>query len=155
MYQRLQRFSVVSGGTILDAENRRNGKQVWGNASPWCDYSGIVDGQHTGITVMCHPDNFRPSWMHARDYGVLVANPFGRKAFRKGPASKVVVKPGSSFRLRNGVLVHADAQGKRPDLKAAFADYIRFAQSGKERACHSRKHSLAVAGLARVFESQT
>ena len=67
-----------------------------------------IDGQHVGMTIFCHPDNFRPSWFHARDYGFLAANPFGRAAFRKGEPSKVVVKPGEKLRLRYGILIHAE-----------------------------------------------
>jgi len=76
---------------------------------------------------MCHPGNFRPSWFHARDYGLLLANAFGRKAFDKGPTSKVTVKPGESLRLRYAVLLHAGAADSQPDLKAAYADYLRLA----------------------------
>ena len=57
-------------------------------------------------------------------YGALVANPFGQQAFRKGPASKVVVKPGESFRLRYGVLLHDSPQDTAPDLKSAYADFV-------------------------------
>ena len=69
------------------------------------------------MTIFCHPENFRPSWFHARDYGLLAANPFGRAAFNKGEPSKVVVKPGESLRLRYGMLVHAGAARRAtPDL---------------------------------------
>ena len=109
---------------------RRPGPQEWppdvGNASDWCDYSGTIDGRHVGITIFCHPDNFRPSWFHARDYGLLVANPFGRRRFRQGATSKVVVKPGETLRLRYGVLLHSGAEGSRPELEAAYVDYIEL-----------------------------
>ncbi len=122
---------VEAGGTILDARGRKNGKQVWGNAADWCDYSGTIRGRHVGVTLMCHPANFRPSWFHARDYGLLLANPFGRKAFGKGETSKVVVKRGEEFRLRYGVLLHAGPENARPenagpDIEAAYADYLRL-----------------------------
>jgi hypothetical protein len=117
-------IAVKQGGTILDALGRRNEREVWGNSADWCDYSGTITGRHAGITTMCDPRNFRPSWLHARDYGALVANPFGQQAFRKGPASKVVVKPGESFRLRYGVLLHAGPKDAAPDLKAAYADFL-------------------------------
>jgi hypothetical protein len=65
--------------------------------------------------------------MHARDYGFIAANPFGRKAFRKGELSKVVVKPGESLRLRYGILLHAGEDDSGPDLKAAYADYVQLA----------------------------
>jgi hypothetical protein len=109
---------VEAGGTILDAEGRRNGRGVWGQASAWCAYRGVVDGKKVGVMLTPHPDNFRPSWFHARDYGLLVANPFGRHAFRKGEPSRVEVKPGETFRLRFAVLLHRGDV----DLRAAYAD---------------------------------
>jgi len=75
---------------------------------------------------MPDPANFRPCWFHARDYGLLLANPFGRRAFRKGPPSKVVVKPGESLRLRFAVLLHASPARGKPALDAAYADVLRF-----------------------------
>jgi hypothetical protein len=117
-------IAVKQGGTIVDALGRRNEREVWGNSADWCDYSGTIDGQHVGITTLCDPRNFRPSWLHARDYGALVVNPFGQQAFHKGPASKVVVKPGDSFRLRYGVLLHAGPPDAPPDLTAAYADFL-------------------------------
>jgi hypothetical protein len=100
---------------------------VWGNSANWCDYSGTMAGQRVGMTIFCHPDNFRPSWFHARDYGLLEANPFGRQAFGKGVASKVIVKPGEKLRLRYGVLVHSGPQGSTPDRNQAYADYLKLA----------------------------
>jgi hypothetical protein len=120
-------MAVESGGTILDAKGRKNGRAVWGNASDWCDYRGAIDGRRVGLTIFCHPDNFRPSWFHARDYGLLVANPFGQRAFGKGEASKVVVEPGDTLRLRYGLLLHAGTEGSRPDLDAAYADFVELA----------------------------
>lgn len=120
-------LAVDSGGTILDAEGRKNGGEVWGQASAWCDYSGTIEGRHAGLAIFCHPANFRSSWFHARDYGLLVANPFGRRAFGKGDASKVAVKPNETLRIRYGVLVHAGPESNRPDLKAAFADFVKLA----------------------------
>jgi hypothetical protein len=119
-------------GTILDSHGRRNGKEIGGNSADWWDYSGTLDGKHAGITIFCHPDNFRPSWFHARDYGLLAANPFARHAFRKGDVSKVVVKPGESLRLRYGVFIHSESSdnspgGQLPNLTAVYKDYFRAA----------------------------
>ena len=102
-------------------------KQIWGNSADWCDYSGTMAGQRVGMTIFCHPDNFRPSWFHARDYGLLEANPFGRQAFGKGEKSSVVVKPGEKLRLRYGVLIHSGPQDSQPDLAAAYQDYLQLA----------------------------
>ena len=117
-------IAVKQGGAILDADGRRNEPQVWGNAADWCDYSGTIAGRHAGITIMGDPRNFRKNRHHARNYGALVANPFGQQSFGKGPLSEVVVKPGESFRLRYGVLLHSGPPGATPDLKAAFADFL-------------------------------
>lgn len=114
-------------GTILDSAGRRNEESVWGNVADWCDYSGTMAGQRVGMTLLCHPENFRPSWFHARDYGLLEANPFGRQAFGKGEKSSIVVKPGEKLRLRYGVLIHAGPAGSQPDFAAAYKDYQNLA----------------------------
>jgi hypothetical protein len=119
-------ITVKAGGTILDSVGRKNEREVWGKTADWCDYGGLIDGRRVGVTLMCHPGNFRPSWFHARDYGLLLANAFGRKAFGKGDASKVIVKPGKPLRLRYGVLVHAGPRDSTPDLGAAYAEYVRL-----------------------------
>ena len=117
----------AGNGRMVDSEGRVNGDQIWGNTADWCDYSGTLDGQHVGMTLFCHPENFRPSWFHARDYGLLEANPFGREAFGKGEKSRVPVQPGKDFRLRYGVLVHASPQGQSPNLSEEYANYVRTA----------------------------
>jgi hypothetical protein len=118
---------VAAGtGEIRDAEDRRNEREVWGNSAQWCDYAGVADGQRVGMAIFCHPDNFRPSWFHARDRGLLAANPFGRAAFHKGEPSKVVVKPGDKLRLRYGVLIHAGPQDSKPEMAGAYRNYVEL-----------------------------
>ncbi|HVT29775.1 MAG TPA: PmoA family protein [Lacipirellulaceae bacterium] len=119
--------AAAGNGTILDSEGRKDGREIWGNSADWCDYSGTMARQRVGITIFCHPDNFRPSWFHARDYGLLEANPFGRHAFGKGATSSVVVKPGEKLRLRYGILVHSGPEKSKTDYAAAFRDYQRLA----------------------------
>lgn len=114
-------------GTIIDAQGRKNGAEVGGNAADWCDYRGTLSGRRVGIAIFCHPENFRPSWFHARDYGFLAANPFGRAAFDQGPPSTVVAGPEEPLRLRYGILLHSGPPGSSPDLDAAYADYVRQA----------------------------
>lgn len=109
---RVRRGIRVKGGNgrILNADGLKNEKQVWGRATDWCDYSGMVDGQAVGITLMPDPKNFRRSWYHVRDYGLMLANPFGRHALTGGEKSAVTIKPGENFRLRFGVYVHAGGE---------------------------------------------
>ncbi len=113
-------LTVKAGGCILNSAGAKNEKQVWGKLADWCDYSGTIDGTEVGVALFPDPANFRRSWFHARDYGVLVANPFGKNAFAGGDKSKLVVKKGETFRIRFGVLVHSG----KTDLGAAFAEWV-------------------------------
>jgi hypothetical protein len=120
-------LSVRAGGTILDRQGRRDEKQVWGETSPWCDYSGPIGDQRAGVTLMPAGANFRPSWFHARDYGLLVANPFGRHALGRGPTSKVVVEAGKPFKLTFGLWVYATPPEKQAAARdEAFAAFERL-----------------------------
>ena len=120
-------FTVMNGGRITDSEGRQNEPQVWGKQASWCEYSGTSDGQRIGVVLMPHPQNFRPSWFHARDYGLLVANAFGRNAFTMGEKSRVTVNAGDEFQLRFGVLVYGVPTGDAPDLTAAYREYVEAA----------------------------
>jgi hypothetical protein len=114
-------LAVVRGGRITDSEGRVNEAQVWGRQADWCAYGGEIDGKRAGVLLMPDPGNFRLSWFHARDYGLLEANPFGRNAFTKGEKSRVIIKDGDTLRLRFGVLIW----GGGPDLGAAYRDFFK------------------------------
>lgn len=117
-------IAELQEGQLTDSQGRKSAKEIWSHACDWCDYSGNVDGRRVGITLLCHPQNFRESWMHARNYGLLAVNPFGRKAMRKGEASRVEVKPGKSLRLRYGIWVHSGNAKMIPNSKRAYARYL-------------------------------
>ncbi|MFM1767613.1 MAG: hypothetical protein RJA22_142 [Verrucomicrobiota bacterium] len=108
-----------NGGTLTSSTGLRTAKGTWGRAADWCDYSGTLAGQPAGVTLWAHPDNFRPSWWHNRDYGVFVANPFGRAAMKQGDRSAVTVKRGELLRLRFAAIIHA---GPGHDPRAALAE---------------------------------
>jgi hypothetical protein len=112
-------FSETNGGLIVNAHGVKTARATWGQAAKWCDYSGNVDERHGGITLMAGPNNFRESWWHNRDYGVFVANPFGRAAMKQGEPSAVTVKRGESFRLTFAALLHS---GIDYDPAAAYKD---------------------------------
>ncbi|MCA9025244.1 MAG: PmoA family protein [Planctomycetaceae bacterium] len=115
-------LAVKKGGRIINSDGLVDEEQVWGKQADWCTYGGEIDGHNVNLTLMPHPDNFRRSWFHARDYGLLLANPFGRKAFTKGEPSRVIVKPGESLTLRFGVLV-SEAQ-QSPDVSSIYREYV-------------------------------
>ncbi len=118
------RLSVVRGGEITDSQGRKNGKQVWGQQADWCQYGGLVEGRSVGAVLMPDPQNFRRSWFHARDYGLMVANPFGQRAFTKGEKSSVVVSQGKSLRLRFGVLIYDTPADTAPKISSAYQAFV-------------------------------
>jgi hypothetical protein len=98
-------FIEKNGGVIRSSAGKTTAKDTWGQAAAWCDYSG-GGPRGGGIMLMASGRNFRESWWHNRDYGVFVANPFGRAAMKQGDRSAVAVAPGESLRLEFGALVH-------------------------------------------------
>jgi hypothetical protein len=117
----------AGNGRITNSVGKTNEAEVWGKTAEWCDYSGVIAEQWVGMTIFCHPDNLRPSWFHARNYGLLEANLFGRQAFTKGEKSSIIVQPGNSLRMRYGILVHSGSDRRHPDLTAAYQDYVQLA----------------------------
>ncbi len=65
-------------GGIVDNHGRKNA-DCWGKKSAYVTFHGPDDqGKPAVITMMDHPSNLRhETWWHARDYGLLAANPFG------------------------------------------------------------------------------
>jgi hypothetical protein len=76
-------------GVLINAEGKsgegkgsnKDRAGCWGLVSAWCDYSGPADdaGTVAGISLFADPNNRIDTAWHARNYGLLAANPFGRK----------------------------------------------------------------------------
>ncbi|HIK93421.1 MAG TPA: hypothetical protein EYG03_15835 [Planctomycetes bacterium] len=124
-------ISQMEGGKLRDSTGRHGAQKIWSQSAEWCDYSGDVDGKQVGMTLMCHRDNFRDSWMHARDYGFVAANPFGRKAMHKGATSRVVVKPGENMRLQYAIWIHSGNAGAKTAIDEAYGTYLEMAASAR------------------------
>lgn len=112
-------------GHLTNAEGLKEGDGTWGKASKWVDYSGMIDDRNVGVVLMPDPSNFRPSWFHTRDYGLMVANGFGREAMKQGEKSTIAVKKGEKLELGYGVLIYCQPQGEKQDLNAAYEDYLK------------------------------
>src|SRR5438270_8257923 len=97
----------------------------------WCDYSGTVDGQLVGIALFDDPANRPRACWHSRGYGLMAANPFGRKASgfpaMQGRDDVAKLAKGEHLKLRYGLFLHAgDAtEGKLAEAFAAFAKMQR------------------------------
>ena len=121
------------GGTITQSNGKKSAKATWGQAANWTDYSGRINGKDAGITLMASPSNFRQSWWHNRDYGLMVANPFGRASMKQGAKSAVELKAGESLRLVFGAVLH---EGADHDAGKAYAEFLQATGQGplpKER----------------------
>lgn len=108
------------GGIITSSSGATTAKGTWGKTADWCDYSGALGDRRVGIAVLADPQNFRASWFHNRDYGLMVANPFGENAFTKGAKSRVPVAKGETFRLRFGAWIHSSAKDGLADVAGVW-----------------------------------
>jgi len=130
-----------AGGGIRNSTGAMTAAGTWGREAAWSDASGTPPdrGGIAGITVVPGRGNFRPSWWHNRDYGLLVANPFGRAALTGGERSSVEVAPGKPMRLVFVAVAHDSedllATAHDPARAAATADAlgrIEFAEAPGE-----------------------
>jgi hypothetical protein len=111
------------GGLLTDSEGRTSAKDVWGQPADWCDYSGIVNGQEVGVTILAHPENVSSSRWHARDYGLMVANLFAHKAFTGEQPVPIVVSAGGELRTRFQVVIHNGRAASGYDPVSAWNEY--------------------------------
>ena len=115
----------VATGHAVNSEGEKDAA-IWGKHARWVDYSGTVDGKATGIACFDHPSNLRhPTTWHARDYGLIAANPFGLHDFEKKPkgAGDHTIKKGEALTLRYRWLFHTGdtAAAKVEDRWKAWA----------------------------------
>ena len=73
----------VARGHITTSAGRTD-HEAWGQRAKWVAYHGPdAAGTPAVVALLDHRANLRhPTWWHARDYGLLTANPFGIRAFK-------------------------------------------------------------------------
>ena len=99
---------VVAHGRAVNSRGI-TGKDMWGQRADWVDYSGPIDGQTMGLAMFDHPQNPRhPTYWHARDYGLVTANPFGVSDFTAGKETggAMTVPAGQEQRFRYRIVLH-------------------------------------------------
>jgi len=96
-------LSVSSGGVLINAEGKTGEKDTFGVASPWCDYSGIRQGDTEGIAILQHPGNrwFPAKWF-TRDYGFFSPTPMFWLE-----NDKLELARGEKLTLRYRVVIHS------------------------------------------------
>jgi hypothetical protein len=116
-------------GTIRNSRGGVDEKGTWGQSADWCDYAGTIDGHHVGVTLMAPPGGATKPWFHSRDYGVLVANPFGPRA---GVPARLSVDPGASFRLRLAIFVHDSDRSDGVDIDVEYQNLEQSFRTERE-----------------------
>jgi hypothetical protein len=98
------------GGVITTSAGKRTMAEAWGKPANWADYSGTIDGEKLGIAIFDHPSSFHhPTRWHARDYGLLAANPFADHAYDPAsPERAVTLEKGEKIHLKYRVVIHPE-----------------------------------------------
>lgn len=96
--------------TLTNSNGQTNAK-AWGKRAAWAAYSGPDElGKPVVVAILDDPSSFRhPTHWHARDYGLLAANPFGIHDFEKGKDKKAgnhTLNKGESITLKYTVIIH-------------------------------------------------
>lgn len=116
---------VDTGAMMVDDQGRSGGKAIWGKATKWVDNSGVKNGRWVGVTLLTHPKNGRLYHWHARDYGLITANPLGPL----NTAPDRILKSGDSMRFRYGVMIHSHARHQDYKAEDAQAVYERISST--------------------------
>ena len=107
-------LSPARGGRYLASHGGTNEKGIFGRGAVWVDASGTIDGRLAGATVINLVGNPREPFFHARDYGLVLANAFGRKTYGiQDPPPPITIEPGTSLRLAYAILLHGDVSDER------------------------------------------
>lgn len=117
------------GGKIANAKGKKKEIRCWGRKAAWCDYSGEVDGDMVGITVMDHPSNAGfPSRWHVREYGLMGANPWAQKCFKFIlPEKSHTIKKGEDLVLNYRVYVHC-GDAEVSEIDRVYNDFVNPAK---------------------------
>lgn len=118
------------GGALLNSEGGKNESGTWGKTATWCAGLNTVNGKTSGAMIVPSPKNFRPSWFHSRDYGLIVANPFGKKAMTAPnddaiAADATPVKKDDTFSLSFGVYIFSGSEITAPTLEKVAAELAK------------------------------
>jgi hypothetical protein len=100
----------LAAGQAVNSEGK-SGKAIWAEKARWVDYWAPVSGKTLGIAIFDHPSNPRhPTTWHAREYGLIAANPFGLHDFSRGKlpkeAGNLTIKSGDNITFRYRFLFH-------------------------------------------------
>lgn len=115
----------VAAGSAINSAGDKD-KELWGKNAKWVDYWATIDGKDVGIAIFDHKDNLRhPTTWHARDYGLVAANPFGAHHFKKleKGVGDFTIKSGDSQTFHYYFLFH-DGDHAKADIAKKYDAWI-------------------------------
>lgn len=108
----VERKNPLAAGTSRNREGL-TAKDMWGAKSAWVDYQAPISGKVVGLAMFDHPSNLRhPTTWHARDYGLVAANPFGLHDFSKNQptgAGTHIIPAGGTTTWRYAIYLYESA----------------------------------------------
>lgn len=123
-----KRGNHTAKGKAVNSEGIE-GTEIWGKRAKWVDYWAPIEGHTVGIAIFDHPSNPRhPTWWHARQYGLVAANPFGIHDFEKKPegTGDMKIKSGDSVTFRYRFLFH-EGDAEQADIKQQYETFAQAA----------------------------
>jgi hypothetical protein len=116
----------VAKGKAINNEGVE-GKAIWGKRAAWVSYWAPFKEGITGFSIFDHPTNLRhPTWWHARDYGLVAANPFGIHNFERKPkgTGDLKILKGSDVTFRYRFLFH-EGDAKTANIAARYEEWSK------------------------------
>ncbi|TWT66928.1 hypothetical protein Pla123a_43570 [Posidoniimonas polymericola] len=122
--------NALPTGHAVNSEGDKD-QGVWGKRAKWVDYWGEVDGERVGMAIFDHPQNLRhPTTWHARDYGLVAANPFGLHDFLNEPSGSgdYRLNAGESLELRYRFVLHSD-DAKSAGIPSRYEEWAHIKEA--------------------------
>lgn len=96
------------GAEVTNSAGQK-GKSIWGKPAKWVNYQSKINNKSIGVAIFDSPKNPRhPTTWHARDYGLVAANPFGAHHFsgaKKGTGD-LIIKSGETVTFHYAFVFH-------------------------------------------------
>ena len=122
-----------ANGRAINSAGLRD-KELWGQPAQWVAYGGTIGEQAVTMVMMDHPTNLRhPTTWHARDYGLVAANPFGLHDFQKLPpgAGDFALSQGQSLEFCYRIAFLPTLLDE-PAIRAAYREFAAEANDWSE-----------------------
>lgn len=116
----------VARGSAINSEGVV-GKSIWGKRASWISYWVPLKNKNLAISIFDHPSNPRhPTWWHARDYGLVAANPFGQHDFESKPkkTGNITIKSGENLTFSYRFLFHVTDSGTA-ELSSKYLEWSK------------------------------